>query len=185
MGGGGILKHMIDEITIEIIMGSIVKQDDITAIVNTANADLKRGSGLSGIIHRAAGPGLEDECIPLAPIFPGEAVITGGHKLPNEYVIHCLSKVTGSGKSDMVTLATCYYNVLKLADVLRIKSIAFPVIAAGGSGYSIHEAAQIALTAVKNRLSILNNIVLIRFVLYTAEDYKAYKNAFINLIGEE
>lgn len=179
------MKEEINEITIEIVKGDIVKQDDITAIVNTANAQLKRETGLSGIIHRAAGPGLEEECIPLAPIFPGEAVITGGHNLPNEYVIHCLSKVTGSGKSDMVILATCYYNVLKLADVLRIKSVAFPVIAAGGSGYSIHEAAHIALTAVKTRLSILNNIKLIRFVILTTEDYEAYKNAFLKIIGEE
>jgi O-acetyl-ADP-ribose deacetylase (regulator of RNase III) len=42
-----------------------------------------------------AGPGLVDECLPLAPIKPGEAVLTGGHGLPNPYVIHCLGPIYG------------------------------------------------------------------------------------------
>lgn len=37
--------------------------------------------GVAGALHVAAGPGLAEECRPLAPIRPGEAVITGAHML--------------------------------------------------------------------------------------------------------
>jgi hypothetical protein len=42
-----------------------------------------------------AGPELERECAPLAPILPGQCVITGAHGLPNRHVLHCLGPVYG------------------------------------------------------------------------------------------
>ena len=79
----------------ECVQGNIANQPDMDAVVNAANAELRIGGGVAGAIHRAAGPGLEKECRPLAPIRPGQAVITGAHKLPNRYVIHCLGPVYG------------------------------------------------------------------------------------------
>lgn len=180
--GGYFLKQKIDGVTLEITRGNIVKQKDVTAIVNAANAELRSGGGVAGAIHRVAGPGLKEECIPLAPINPGEAVITGGYNLPNEYVIHCLGPVYGRDKQEIVLLATCYYNALKLADKHEIDSLAFPAISTGAFGYPIREAAQIALTAVKNLLSSLKNIKLIRFVLFTDEDYKIHKEVLLKLL---
>ena len=82
------MKKTVSGVTIECVKGNIASQTDITAIVNAANAQLRMGGGVAGAIHRAAGPGLEKECRPLAPIKPGEAVITEGHNLSNRYVIH-------------------------------------------------------------------------------------------------
>lgn len=82
-------------ISIECIQGNIVQQPDMEAIVNAANAQLRPGGGVAGAIHKAAGSGLEAECRALAPIRPGQAVISGGHNLPNRYVIHCLGPVYG------------------------------------------------------------------------------------------
>ncbi|MCF8095488.1 MAG: macro domain-containing protein, partial [Desulfobacteraceae bacterium] len=84
--------------TIECVQGDIANQPDVDAIVNAANAELRPGGGVAGAIHRAAGPGLEEECRPLAPILPGQAVITGAHNLPNSHVIHCLGPVYGIDK---------------------------------------------------------------------------------------
>ncbi len=57
------------------------------------NAQLRPGGGATGAIHRAAEPALDKECRVLAPIRPGQTVISGGHSLPNRYVIRCLELV--------------------------------------------------------------------------------------------
>src|SRR3712207_9523396 len=75
-------------VAVECLRGDITSQDDVTAIVNAANAELRSGGGVAGAIHRAAGPELEREARSHAPLRPGEAVITGGHNLPNRSVIH-------------------------------------------------------------------------------------------------
>ncbi len=122
------MKKTISDVTIECVKGDIAAQADITAIVNAANAQLRMGGGVAGAIHRAAGPGLSEECRPLAPIEVGEAVITGGHNLPNRYVIHCLGPVYGRDKQESELLARCYRNALRLAEKHNINSIAFPAI---------------------------------------------------------
>ena len=78
------MEKIISEVTVECVKGDIASQKDMTAVVNAANAELRTGGGVAGALHRAAGQGLEEECRPLAPIEPGEAVITGGHQLPND-----------------------------------------------------------------------------------------------------
>jgi hypothetical protein len=72
----------------EFILADIAKQSDIEAVVNSANANLRFGSGVAGAIHSAAGPELEDYCEPFAPLPFGDALLTPGFNLPNKFVIH-------------------------------------------------------------------------------------------------
>jgi O-acetyl-ADP-ribose deacetylase (regulator of RNase III) len=169
---------------IECIKGDIAKQSDIIAIVNAANAELRRGGGVAGAIHRAAGPGLEEECRALAPIKPGQAVMTGGHKLPNRYVIHVLGPVYGVDKPEAALLASCYRNALKLAEEHKIESIAFPAISTGAFGYPFEEATKVALKTVWEMLPTLESVKRIRFVLYSDEDLKVYEQLLLDLVTE-
>lgn len=164
------------KVEIEITRGDIANQPDMTAIVNAANAHLRIGGGVAGAIHKAAGPRLEQECRPFAPIKPGQAVITGGHNLPNDYVIHCLGPVYGSDKPEPELLAACYRNALTLADQKKIDSIAFPAISAGAFGYPLEAATDIALNAVRKAASKLKHVKKIRFVLFGDTAYKVYQD---------
>ncbi len=169
------MKTTISGITIEVTRGDIALQPDMTAIVNAANAELKPGGGVAGAIHRAAGAELEKECRPLAPIKPGEAVISAAYNLPNKYVIHCLGPVYGKDKPEEKLLASCYRNALEMAEDNHADSIAFPAISTGAFGYPIDEATDIAITAIKEMAPHLNHVKIIRFVLFTEADYDLYE----------
>lgn len=158
--------------TIECVQGDITRQPDIDAVVNAANAQLRPGGGVAGAIHRAAGPGLDRECRPLAPIRPGEAVITGAHDLPNRWVIHCLGPVYGRDEPADELLASCYRNALRLAAENGIASIAFPSLSTGAFGYPMEDAARVAIGAVREALRGLERIERVRFVLFD-EDARA------------
>jgi len=145
-------------------------QPGIDAVVNAANAALTAGGGVAGAIHRAAGPGLETECGPLAPIRPGQAVITGAHNLPNRHVIHCLGPVYGQDDPADALLAACYRNALALAERHGLTSVAFPAISTGVFGYPMDAAARVALRTVIDDIPRLASVKHIRFVLYGAED---------------
>lgn len=175
------MKISIRNIIVEAVKGDITDQPDILAIVNAANAELLSGGGVAGAIHRAAGPGLEEECIPLAPIEPGQAVITGGHNLPNKYVIHCLGPVYGYDKPENILLTNCYRNALMMADEKKIESIAFPAISTGIFGYPFEAATDIALQTVIETIPQLQFVKLIRFVLFGDQDFEVYIQRLQNL----
>jgi O-acetyl-ADP-ribose deacetylase len=160
----------VGSLVIECVQGDIVRQPDMDAIVNAANAGLMPGGGVAGAIHRAAGPGLAEECGPLAPIRPGEAVVTGAHRLPNRHVIHCLGPVYGRDEPSEVLLASCYTRALELAEKHGLASVAFPAISTGVFGYPIEAAARVALGAVVAQAGTLTSVRHVRFVLHTAAD---------------
>ncbi|ARG97071.1 macro domain-containing protein [Legionella micdadei] len=170
---------------IESILGDITEQLDMVAIVNAANARLRRGGGVAGAIHNAAGPELEKECQDLAPIKPGEAVITKAYSLPNQYVIHCLGPVYGVDKPEDVLLANCYRNALHLADSNQITSIAFPAISTGIFGYPIERATETALKTTYQIIATLRNITHIRYVLFSPNDLRIYENKLAEIFDKK
>lgn len=168
-------------IKIECIKGDIASQEDMTAIVNAANAELKTGGGVAGAIHRAAGPGLGEDCQSMAPIKPGEAVISGGHDLPNSFVIHCLGPVYGKDKPEDELLAKCYRNALQLSEDNKIDSIAFPSISTGAFGYPTEDAAKVAMQTISEMLPELDSVKEIRFVLYSDKDLEIHEKMMSQL----
>ena len=171
------MRRQFDDVTIECIRGDIASQEDVEAVVNAANARLGPGGGVAGAIHRAAGPGLAEEAIPLGPIEPGEAVIIGAHGLPNRYVIHTLGPVYGQDRPEAELLARCYRNSLSLAEEEGLESIAFPAISTGIFGYPAEEAAEIALRTVREEAERLEGMRLIRFVLFGEKDLEVHERA--------
>ncbi len=153
------------QVRVELTTGDIASQPDIDAVVNAANAQLMPGGGVAGALHRAAGPGLAGECRPLAPIHPGECVLTGGHRLPSPHVIHCLGPVYGIDKPAQALLASCYRSALQTADRHRLRSVAFPAISTGAFGYPMREAADVALGAIAATAPGLASVRLVRLVL--------------------
>lgn len=170
------MEKSLSNITIELKKGDISNQPEAGAIVNAANSQLKIGGGVAGAIHRKGDPELEKLTRPLAPISPGEAVITEAPGLPNDYVIHCLGPVYGRDTPSDELLADCYKNALKLADENRVNIIAFPAISTGAFGYPTKDAAEVALKTIREVGKSLSSVKRIQFVLFDQETLETHKN---------
>ena len=147
----------------------------VDAIVNAANERMLGGGGVDGAIHRAAGPGLLDECRSIPEVKPGvrcptgEARITGGHGLRAKFVIHTVGPVwQGGSHGEPELLASCYRSSLRLAVENGVRSIAFPAISCGVYGYPLEEAAAIAVREVAGFLSGHESFTKVVFAAFDA-----------------
>jgi O-acetyl-ADP-ribose deacetylase (regulator of RNase III) len=160
-----------------------IREGDITrlavdAIVNAANTSLLGGGGVDGAIHRAAGPGLLEECRTLGGCPTGEARITGGYLLPARHVIHTVGPVWhGGDQGEDEMLARCYRSSLALAAANELKTIAFPSISTGAYGFPIRRASRIALREIQHFLEGGTSIERVILVCYSPADYQIYLEA--------
>ena len=158
----------------------IIKGDITTleadAIVNAANSSLIGGGGVDGAIHRAAGPGLLDECIKIGGCEVGEARLTGGYELKAGHIIHTVGPVWQGGINDEhALLAACYQSSLKIAKENKFRTIAFPGISTGVYGFPKDQAANIAVTETKRFLKKSDFPEIVIFIAFDDENYNIYQ----------
>lgn len=160
---------------LEIILGDITKQET-DAIVNAANSSLLGGGGVDGAIHRAAGPGLLQECKMLHGCNTGDAKITGGYNLKSRYIIHTVGPIwQGGTKHEAELLASCYCRCFEVASHYNIHTIAFPSISTGVYGYPIEQAAPIALREITTALHAYPNIQKVIVCCFSEKDLEVYQ----------
>jgi O-acetyl-ADP-ribose deacetylase (regulator of RNase III) len=138
------------------------------AIVNAANNDLVLGAGVAGAIHRKGGDTIQRECDAIGSIPVGFAAITGGGKLKARYVIHAASMGLGGVQTTGKSLRTSTAHALRLAAERSLKTIAFPAIGTGVSGFPMEECAEIMLDEAIEHLKRGSALDKIYFVLFDA-----------------
>ena len=149
---------------------------EVDAIVNAANRFLLGGGGVDGAIHRAAGRELLSACRDLNGCETGEAKITPGFKLPAKFVIHTVGPVWHGGKQgEAQLLGACYQNSLMLAEMHKIRSLAFPCISTGIYGYPLWEAAEIAVDVAQDFIQNPTCVEQILFCCYSKQDLLVYE----------
>jgi O-acetyl-ADP-ribose deacetylase (regulator of RNase III) len=164
-----------DDRCLEVVRGDITAQE-ADAVVNAANKALAPGGGVAGAIHRAAGPGLWEESRELGGCETGEAKITKGYELPNDYVIHTVGPVYGQDEPAAELLAASYRNSLSLAGEKGLTSVAFPALSTGAFGYPMAEAAEIAVRTILETLPQVETVKRVTLVLRGARDWELHRD---------
>jgi O-acetyl-ADP-ribose deacetylase (regulator of RNase III) len=154
---------------IEIVVGNIVQRPDVDALVNSANANLRFGSGVAGAIHTAAGPELEQYCRRHSPIGLGEAVVIPGFELPNPFVIHtrAASFINDDHPEKHLDLAVA--QTLRAAKEAEIKSMAMPAIGTGVFKFPPELSAEIIISGLVSRSKDYPEIQLVRICVGTQD----------------
>ena len=162
----------------EVVIANIANQPDIEAVVNSANANLRFGSGVAGAIHSAAGPELEDYCEPYAPLPFGAALVTPAFKLSNKYVIHTRAAHYLNDDDPEGVLTKCVYSVVDAANKNAITSIAVPAIGTGVFKFPKELAAEIMAKAFHACAAAPSSLKLIRICVADADTERVFKTAF-------
>lgn len=141
-------------------------QGDITtlkcdAIVNAANSQMLGCFNpchgcIDNAIHTFAGLQLRNTCNEIMQKQghsepTGQSKITPAYNLPCKYVIHTVGPIVSGTLTDedCELLKSCYLSCLQIAVEKGLKSIAFCCISTGVFGFPQFEAAQIAVSTVK------------------------------------
>ena len=177
----------IGETGIGVVREDLTKIAYVEAVVNAANETLLGGGGVDGAIHRAAGPGLLEECRTLGGCKTGDARITGAYDMPCNHIIHAVGPIwMGGSCGEAEALASCYRRSLEVAVENNIKTIAFPSISTGIFSYPLEEAAYIAVHAVTDFVSGHPGALI--FVMWACIDDRtqaAYRRALEQAAAED
>ena len=155
---------------LEAVLGNIVDQK-VEILVTAANAELKGGGGVDGIIHKGAGPELLEALRKLGGCPTGSAVITGAYYMEStrgiKHIIHAVGPIYRDGKhGEAKLLADAYIAAMRLAEDARAGSIAFPLLSAGAYGYPLQEAATIAVQTLRAEAKKAKGLKLVRLVAF-------------------
>ena len=151
-------------VAITAVLGDITEQD-VDAVVNAANNQMRGGGGVDGAIHRAGGPAILKDCIARFPngLPTGDAGWTTAGNMPAQWVIHTVGPNYRAGQKDRALLQSGYKRSLGVADELGAEIVAFPLISAGIYGWPLDDAIDVAISTIaKTPTSVDDAVIVVR-----------------------
>ncbi len=146
---------------------------DCDAIVCPTNRRLLPGNGLDRTVHMKAGREFSRACMRLDECPEGEAVYTDGYDLRAKYIIQTVGPHWRGGENgEEEVLRRSYESCLRIVDRLGIKSVAFPLVAAGYYGFPKDLALRTASSTLRKYLEKREDDILIYLVVF---DRKAFQ----------
>lgn len=157
------------------------------AIVNAANSALLGcfcpcHGCIDNAIHTFAGVQLRLACAEIMKKQgheeeTGTAKITPAFNLPCDYVLHTVGPIVGGALTEKHKrqLASCYRSCLELANLNKVKSVAFCCISTGEFRFPNKLAAEIAVETVIKFIGEAQSEMKVIFNVFKDEDYEIYK----------
>lgn len=191
-------RGVVDTASIKTIDGNIcLWQGDITllnadVIVNAANSQMlgcfiPNHWCIDNCIHTFAGCQLRLDCArkmnDIGRVdMTADCLITRAYNLPCKYIFHTVGPIVYGNLTEQNcrSLASCYERCLDEAEMLHVKSIAFPCISTGEYGFPNDVAGNIAVRTVKRYLEHSNRFEKVIFNVFKDKDLKIYKDLLNN-----
>ena len=172
-----LLEKKLESFTVQLARGDITLEQ-VDAIVNAANEYLQHGGGVAWSIVKRGGEVIQKESDAWVKehgrVLHSLPAWTSGGKLPAKYVIHAVGPVWGAGDED-VKLHDAIYGSLRVADELKLTSIAMPAISTGIFGFPKDRAARVMLQTIyeymEKERSGLKMICITLFDQLTADEF--------------
>ena len=164
--------------TIQIAQGDITLEE-VDAIVNAANEHLQHGGGVAWAIVRRGGDVIQDESDAWIQkhglVSHSRPAWTSGGSLSARYVIHAVGPVWGDGDEDK-KLSEAVTGSLRVADELKLASIAFPAISTGIFGFPKDRAARIMFKTIEDYFTttLTSNLKIVKLVLFDQATVDAF-----------
>ena len=121
-----------------------------SAIVNSADPLFAEGDGVDHAIYQKAGNDLMKLLDLIGSCKMAEEKLTPAFNLPQRFIMHTVGPVWSGDdeEKDCENLKACYTNCLNEAKKHKLRSIAFPAISCGASGFPMELGAKVAVEAV-------------------------------------
>jgi O-acetyl-ADP-ribose deacetylase (regulator of RNase III) len=156
-----------------LIEGDITAQE-VDAIVNAANTQLRLGAGVAGAIREQGGPSIQAECDAIGGVPLGGAAVTGAGRLRARHVIHAAGMHPG-GAADEASVRAAARRSFQLASELGCRTLAVPAIGAGIGGLAMQRCAEVLLEEARAHLRAATSLEEIRFVLFGEPSFRVFE----------
>ncbi len=149
---------------------------EVDAIVAPAATSLWMSAGIAGELKRAGGDAIEFAALRQAPAQLGDAIVTPAGNLAARVVIHAVS-LGRDRRTTSAAIDRAARSAMARVRELGLSSIAFPALGTGIGGFPIHEAARIAVAAVRDELPGTPTLEHVVFAIRGASAYEAFAAA--------
>jgi O-acetyl-ADP-ribose deacetylase (regulator of RNase III) len=140
------MTHRIGNSVVKVISGDIC-ESKCEVIVSSDDSRLSQGGGVSRAIALAGGEDIRRQIANLTPVDLGDVAITTAGNLPQKYIFHAVtidlerSRVIDEDLQDFI-VRNSVRRCFQLMSVLKLSSIAFPIVGAGVAGIPAERAGR-------------------------------------------
>jgi O-acetyl-ADP-ribose deacetylase len=128
------------------VVGDLTAQD-VDAVVNAANEQLRHGGGVAAALARAGGRQVQKESSAWVrangEVGPGRAAVTTAGRMPARWIVHVVGPRHRQGQDNEGLLRQAVHAALDAGRDAGATSIALPAISAGIFGYPPAEASRV------------------------------------------
>lgn len=164
-------------------MDAYVKQTNVTeldvdAIQNAANGLLIHGAGVAGAIRKAGEPWVQQESHALVdtfgPVPLGGAIATSAGDMPARYVIHAVTMDKPGGETPWAIAFEATVSTLKIARILRVRTLALVALGTGIGGLSYVDCASAMCQALLSDRASTSQLEQVTFAVFGDEAEQAF-----------